>query len=155
MMGIVRGAIQAAYPKTLAANTTWNSFNPTNPNRRTYSFNGTFASPNFTDSPGWTWSAGGPLSSPSGYQLQIQMENNGIEGINGVSNNHDYAMAVAGAQTLTNVSAASGASDVVGPWTNESNSLAGTVTFSDWCANNSGGTAYVGVVTIRYQYIRS
>jgi hypothetical protein len=150
---VASGVTASAYPKLIAANTQWNTFNVNPSGRRTYNTNTTFASPSFTDSPGWTWPAGGPLVCP-GYQLQMSLQTDRIEDVIANQHDHQYALVIgASGQLLTNVSQAAG-TNVQGPMTNESAALSGAVTFRDF-TGHSGGTAFVGNCTLRYQYVRS
>lgn len=150
MMGAAHGAVAASYPKTIAPNTSWNTFNPTVGGRRAYGAISTFAAPSFTDTPGWTWPADGPLSCP-GYTVQLQLHTDRLEDVVAGQHDHQYAMTVAGVQKNTNFSAV--ATDVLGPMTNQAG-ISGAMTFRDF-TGHATGNAFVGVVTVLYQYVRA
>jgi hypothetical protein len=154
MFSVVRGSIAAAYPKAINA-VYATGFNPSSAARRSYGDVGTALFPNYIDTPGWTaWPAGGPKPAlaAAGYRLQIRYTMADFEAINGPFANHVYSLFIGSTDVhdQVNVSADTGYIDI-------SPALAGAITFHDWLNNSNGigGTAYVGNVTLLYQYLRS
>lgn len=157
MSASVAGSVAAAYPKTLAASTQWNTFNPTSGGRRSYASSDTsYASPSYTDTPGWTWSAGGPLGGPGGYQLQIKMSADRFEGISAGSHpSHHSGLEIGGTNTGVLLEDNAGSNPVTA-WVNVANTVSGAVHMHDYCApNRGGGNAFTGNEVLYYQYVRS
>lgn len=151
----VAGAIPAAYPKTVGGVAYAASFNPTSGGRRSYPSITTFASPSYTDTPGWTnWPGGGPLGLGSaGYTLQGRVTEDRFEGINGAFANHHSDLAVGGVSFVPNVNNPSNNNYDSG-YVNVSSSASGAITFHDYCSSNPGGTAFTGNITFYYRYTR-
>lgn len=152
MNGVFVGAFQApvasSYPKTIAASTQWNSFNPSSSGRRAYNSNSTYASPTYLDVPGWTWPAGGPLVVP-GYQLQVMMTADRFEGCNGNSS-HWAGLEIGGVGPIVTLQDQAATT----AWANVANTVSGAVKMHDY-ATRTSGTAFTGNEILRYQYVRS
>lgn len=93
MMGAAAGTVAAAYPKTLSGGTLLSNYNEDSGSRRNY--NGTF--PQFTDSPGVSYSA----TTPGGYTPQFNLEAHNIEVCNGMV--HRLRLVIGGVVTSVQI----------------------------------------------------
>lgn len=118
--------------------------------RRQYYSNGSFSSPNFVDNSGCSW----PGNASGTYKIQVSYCADRLEGVNGFNQVHHYAMVI-GVQEVADIvdDVNSGCTT---SWTTVDNSLSGPITFHDWTDRGGGnppGNAFVGKVTIQYQYV--
>jgi hypothetical protein len=150
-------ALAAAYPKIIAAGTTYGTFNPASGGRRSYaSTDRSYASPNFLDVPSWAnWPAGGPLVCP-GYTLQMRVTADRFEMIGGGTPlNHHDGLEIGGTGPVLTITSPANALPDSG-YVTATPTLAGAIKFHDYVQpNNSGGTAFTGNIVLFYQYARS
>jgi len=142
MLAAAVGPIAHSYPKTIGP-VTWNTFNPTSGGRRAY--NGSF--PQFTDTPGWTWPAGGPLAAltSAGYTLKMQEHCDRIEANSGQT--HTYRCLIGGTYDGVQCVGTFGSSDILSGYITIPAARAGAVTFQDGCSTG-GSNNFVGNVTL-------
>lgn len=136
----------------IPAGGSFGTFDPTPGGRRTYDFsNGSFASPNYIDSPGWSW-GGNPHAGT--YVLQMRYVASDLESINGPQSdqNHAYALGINGVEIFVmHNNPTTGNTD--SGWFDVPDGAAGTITFHDWAdGSGAGGSAFVGNVTLTFQY---
>lgn len=159
------GVVASSYPKTVGP-TSFGSFGPPDGGTRR-SYNG--ATDQYVDSPGWTWSAGGPLSAliSAGWTLKFQVEASNLEAGGPPTTAHIYRLRIAGSSQ--NVGAANPAAsalpsagtqsgnDCFSPYAAPSGgqSISGAITFGDYEVANTGNTMHQGIITLRYEYTRA
>ena len=146
MMGAAAGTVAAAYPKTISANTVLvNNYNEDGGTRRSYS--GAF--PQFTDSPGATYSA----TTPGGYTPQFKLDATNIEVCGGMT--HHLRLVIGGVATSVEINDnVNGSNSWSTGYVNVASPGSGTVQLQDGITGGSC-SAHCQGVSVHYQFARS